>query len=267
MRHFGAAFMGVWYSLVLASSLVVGVKSLSNEISGGPGSHYVILGIAWLAAVGFAAFLAGETSRTYPLALCFSAALPVLALYFFYWEEGAGSYRLPAPVFGWGPTVATYTRGLLLLGIGASFVGGLAAQSELQRGRAEENQILEVPRGHWLWLWIPISSWAGAIPGALFLLWLTVAAEWHWIFHPSLWFNWRWWLFLQVGGIIFTGLPYILLSTGLSEAWDILSSGRQRGISKTAIAFRFIAWGYGCAVVGCWLSMFIGFWIFSHLPY
>jgi len=97
--------------------------------------------------------------------------------------------------------------------------------------------------GHWYWLWLPISLWAGAIPGVLYLLWLFLATGWHWLFHPSLWFAWHWWLY-SIFGAFFIVLPYSLLTTGIEEALKVLSTGKERGMGGAAVAVRFMGWGF-----------------------
>src|SRR5712691_11513431 len=220
MRQVGAFLLGFWYSLSIASSLGEAIKSLADDKSQGFGEHYILVGIAWLIGIGLAAYIAGVASSKYPLTLSILTVLPLPILYsvvlLVYGGEGL-SYRLPPLMFGWSPTAIGFVFIFSLILLGTGYFVGISARTTLIEGRndSEDEQlydsqsktILGIRWGHWYWLWFPISLWAYAIPGVLYLLWLWLATGWHWLFHPSLWFDWHWWLYSLFGGF-FIALPY-----------------------------------------------------------
>ena len=82
--------------------------------------------------------------------------------------------------------------------------------------------------------------------------------------HPSLWFNWRWWLFFSIGAMV-TYLPYSALATGVQAALAVLAENKDH-LRPAQVAIRFVGWGYGCAMLGSVVLSFVGFWVLSKLP-
>ena len=273
MRQFRAVFLGLWYTYALAVSLVVRVKILARDNFPGLGSHYVLGGLLWACGVGVSSYFAGLRSQKYPVIFgTLSAFLPPLlfALLFMRTSETLEfSYPLEPLAFGWTPTVRTVFFALWAIVLLAGLLGGIGARSELARPSApyvtNEQQILGVRRKHWLWLWLPMSTWACAVPTAVYLLWLSLAAVWHWVVHPPIWFNWRWYLFFTFGAMT-VYLPYALLSTGIKEAWHTLAWGHESGLSAVRVTMRFVKYGYGLAFCGFWIAVLCGEWVLSKLP-
>ena len=273
MSQIRSVFLGLWYASTLATSLVAGLKLLARDHSPGLGVHYVLAGFLWACGVGLSSYFAGLRSQRYPVLVgVVSALLPPLlwALLLF---PGTGDlqvdYVIEPLAFGWTPSVGALFFALSVIVVLAGMIGGLQARFELHRTSVEyttdEQLTLGVRRGHWLWLWFPMSTWACAMPSAVYLVWLLLASGWHWVLHPSIWFNWRWWLFFSIGAVT-TYLPYTLLTTGIGEAWEALARGRENGQSAIRVAMRFIGWGYGCAFCALWISVLVAEWVLSKLP-
>jgi hypothetical protein len=273
MRQIGATFLGLWYALTLSTSLVGGLKLLSGEHSQGLGQHYVLAGLLWACGVGIASYFAGLRSQKYPvLVAVLCALLPPLLFTVLLLSSGGGlelDYIAEPFAFGWTPSANFVFGSLSVLVLMAGLAGGLQARVELQSASGEyasdDELTLGVKKSHWWWLWFPMSSWACALPSAVYLCWLLLASGWHWIFHPSIWFNWRWWLFFSLGSFT-TYLPYTLLTAGIGGAWDALARGRSEGASAVRVSLRFMGWGYGCAFIALWISVLAGEWVFSKLP-
>jgi hypothetical protein len=273
MRQIRALFLGLWYAVSLAPSLVAGLKLLSGDYSrGGLGQHYVFAALLWACGVGMSSYFAGLKSLRYPVFIgCVSAFLPplVFSIVVFGSGETLTMERDTEPLlFGFSPTANEILLGVSVLVILAGLAGGIAAFSTLreQSEYPSNNELtLGVRNRHWLWLWFPMSTWACALPSALYLFWLLIASGWHWVLHPSIWFNLRWWLFFSLGAVT-TYLPYSLLTTGISQAWGALADARSEGKSAVSTALSFIGWGYGCAFVALWASVLAGEWVFSKLP-
>lgn len=273
-RQIGAIVMGVWYSLIISSGFSEAIRNLSNESSvSGFGEHYVLIAVTWLAGVFIAATLAGLASRTHPIAVSMLTSAPLPALYTILLLTLGGrglDYELAPLVFGWRPNALGFIFILCILTLAIGFLAGkvayeLAAQEELSNGTNQSRFVLGIRWGHWLWLWIPVWSWAGISAVCLYLAWLALAMGWHWVLHPSLWFIWRWILY-GFFGLSFTILPFGLLIEGIENSLATLSSDTQLAISKGRVALRFVGYGFGMAVLGAILSMQVAFWILSKLP-
>jgi hypothetical protein len=259
-----ASVIGGLYSIILAGSLVSGVKILSPPEA--PDTHYLLNSIAWIAGIGIAARLAALLSRTFRTAVGVIAAIPASLVWIALIMQSDS--RLPALAFGWEPPAFAFGAVLLVLSLVAGIVGGASAES-MSFEDSTENSITKYlgqirPR-HWWWLWFPMSSWAGMLPTVAYLFWLTLATAWYWMVHPSLWFNWRWFLFLSFGAV-FTYLPFSALATGVQEAFAVLAEGRKRHLRPFQVGLRFLGWGYGCAMLGSIVLSFVAFWILSKLP-
>ncbi len=178
-------------------------------------------------------------------------------------------YRMVPLTFGWAPSPDQYLIALSIIVVIAGTLGGMAARSELASGSDDlptnSETTLGVKNGHWWWLWFPMSTWATAVPSAVYLCWLLLASGGHWMMHPSIWFNWRWYLFFSFGAMT-TYLPYMLLVAGISGAWGALAQGRVDGESRWRVALRFVGWAYGCGFCALWVSVLIGGWVLSKLP-
>lgn len=266
-----ALFLGLWYASALATSVVGGLKLLADDHLPGLGTHYVFAGILWAAGVGLSSYFAGVRSQKYPVIIgTLSALLPPLlfAIVLFPRREDLEfTYPMEPLPFGWTPGPFAAFIGLSVIVIIAGTIGGLQARSFLRSGESEtdEQLTLGIKRRHWLWLWIPMSTWACALPSAVYLIWLVLALGWHWIAHPSIWFNWRWLLFFSFG-VMTTYLPYAFLSTGITEALAVVSQHHDPRPSAKQALTRFIGWGYGCAFLGVWISVLVAEWVLSKLP-
>ena len=270
MRQLGAIILGLWYACSLVGSLSQGIKMLAGRDSP---PHYALEGLFWTLGVGVSSYFAGLYSRKHPVLIGVIAAfLGPTILFVLLIAVGDGPilrYRMDPLAFGWAPTVGAYFSTLSLAAVVAGAIGGFGASEELAGNSVKydtgNSVTLGVRNGHWWWLWFPMSSWACAMPSAIYLLWLLVVSGVYWAWHPSLWFNWRWALFFSLGTLT-TYLPYVFLSTGITESWDVLARGRDRGLSKWRIALRFLGWSYGCGFCAVWISVFIGEWVLSKLP-
>ena len=269
MGQVRSVFLGLWYASALATSLVAGLKLLARDDSPGLGDHYVFAGLLWACGVGISSYFAGLRSRKYPVLVgVLSALLPPLLFVILFLPRGGTlefDYRPEPLAFGWTPTAVTVFFALSLMVIIAGAIGGLAARSELVEYATNKELTLGVRRRHWLWLWLPMSSWACAMPSAVYLCWLLLASMWHWALHPSIWFNWRWLLFFSIGAVT-TYLPYTLLTTGIEGAWQALAHGREKGQSALRVALLFIGYGYGIAFFAVWTSVLLAQWALSKLP-
>jgi hypothetical protein len=274
LRQIRAVILGLWYSFALATSLVSGLKLLSADYSTtGLGEHYVFGGLLWAFGIGISSYFAGLKSLRYPIIVgSVSALLPpsVLSVFVFSRGDTLQADQKISPLFlGWTPSANAIFFGLSSVVLLAGILGGVAARGELARveGKYPSNEelTLGIRNRHWLWLWFPMSSWACALPSAGYLWWFLLASGWYWILHPSIWFNWRWWLFFSVGAIT-TYLPCSCLATGIGEAWEKLANGRARGMSGIRVAMGFVTWGYGYSFVALWIAVLAGEWVVSKLP-
>jgi hypothetical protein len=258
-----ATVVGVVYCIILASSLMQGVKVLSPD---SPNEHYVLNSLAWVLGIGIGARLAALLSRTSPTAVGAISAIPASLVWVAVIMQS--DLQLPAVAFGWEPPAFVYGTAFLVLSLVAGIAGGASGDSMSFEESAEDTLTSVVghirPR-HWWWLWIPLSSWAYVFPTVAYLFWLALATGWHWAVHPSLWFNWRWFLFLSFG-VVLTYLPYAVFVTGITGACAILAQGKNRRLRGFQVALRFIGWGYGCAVLGSGILSFMGFWVLGKLP-
>lgn len=273
MGQLRSVFLGLWYASTLATSLVAGLKILAGDHSPGLGEHYVLAGLLWACGVGLSSYFAGLRSQKYPVLVgVLSGFVPPILFVILLWPRG-GTLEFDYPVgplaFGWTPTPTTVLFALSVIVVLAGAIGGLEARSELASGSTgyvtNAELTLGIKRRHWLWLWFPMSTWACATPSAVYLVWLMLASGVHWFLHPSLWFNWRWYLFFSIG-ILTTYLPYALLTTGIGEAWQAVARGRENGLSAAGVAMRFIGYGYGCAFFALWISVLLAEWVLSKLP-
>ena len=259
-----ASVIGGLYSIILAGSLVWGVKILSPPEA--PDTHYLLNSIAWIAGIGIAARLAALLSRTFRTAVGVIAAIPASLVWIALIMQSDS--KLPALAFGWEPSAFAFGTVLLVLSLVAGIVGGASAEAITFEDSAENTMtyyIGQIRPRHWWWLWFAISSWLGMLPTVAYLLLLTLATGWHWMVHPSLWFNWRWFLFFSFGAM-FTYLPYAALATGVQEALAVLAEGKKRHLRPVQVGLRFLGWGYGYAMLGSIALSFVGFWILSKLP-
>jgi hypothetical protein len=257
-----ATVIGAFYCAVLASSLTWGVKSMSPRDA--PDTHYVLNSLAWLTGTILGGYLAAILSRSARTAVAVISIIPASLVWILVISESDSV--LPA-ILGWEPPAYIFGTVLLVLSIIGGVLAGSAADSAISRIPDRESYTdiaRNVNHPHWWWLWIPISVWAGLVPGIGYLLWLAIATGWHWIFHPSLWFSVRWFFFLSIG-ITFTYLPYTAFATGVQIGLSILAHAKPRG-QRIHIALHFLLWGIGCAVGATLALSFVGFWILEKLP-
>lgn len=264
MRQIGALALGIWYSFVLSFFLASSAKQLSSgyHFSNSPGSeNYVLLGVAWCLGVAIAAGLAACASKSHPtlISTCTAAfvAVPLFGFSYAAVKIGGADPLLPPLLFGWQPSVVLWgvVFGLLMIFI-AAIVGASVRESEA----VLEPGILGIRGVHWLWLWVPMAFWALQIPDCLYLIWLEFAVGWHWVFHPSLWFNWRYLLF-GFFGIGFTALPINFLLTGIAQALGSLADDEE-----ASTAWKFIKSGVGTAIILSGVLIYFAYWILWHLP-
>lgn len=275
MRSVGAVLFGIWYSLVLSSGFSDAIRILSSESDTSAfGKHYLLTAATWFIGVGLAALLAGLASRTHPLAVSILSSTPAPLLYaWVFLSVGANwlDYQLEPLIFGWSPNAVGFAFVVCVLTLAVGTSAGLMARTMLDKEDDDESAsdpsggFLGIRWGHWLWLWIPIWSWSYLMGLALYVGWLALATGWHWAFHPSLWFNWKWLLF-GTFGIGFTVLPITLLGEGIGNALETMEIRNTLTLSRWGKIFRFLGYGYGMAVFGTMLSLQLAFWILSHLP-
>ncbi len=278
MRQIGALLLGVWYSVVLSSSLTGAIRTLSGDHGDGFGDHYLLIALASITGVAIAAYFAGIASRKYPVPLSALATLPLPALYLYLLLDSGGealNFRLPPLIFGWAPTALGFVVTLCFVIVIAGFAVGITAANHLRLSQTEDAfetigdsqawRILGVHWAHWYWLWIPMAFWATILIYALYSIWLGIATGWHWIVHPSLWFSWRWWVF-DAFRFAFVIYPMSLLQGGVVGAWVALAEGKRQGLSTFSVAGKFLGHGVLVAILGSTICLAIGDWFLSRLP-
>jgi len=221
-----------------------------------------------LACVALGSWIGGIISKTRPVAVAFIGSLgyPVTIISWFaiYGPEGF-NYEMAPLVFGWRPNPLGYICLLAVLSPFLGYLGGRAAELSVEDTSSDQSPLCRVLAIHWLWLWFPLSSWAFIFPSMVYLFWLALAAMLHWMFHPSLWFNWRWDVFLS-WGVLFTYFPLALWWAGVTKACAVLGDGEENGLGRLQVALRFLGWGYGAAMFGSSAMSFIAFWALDKLP-
>jgi hypothetical protein len=106
---------------------------------------------------------------------------------------------------------------ILIVGFVSSFLGAALRNDDELMAR-----LLNVPSGHWLWLWIAAFGWVSILPIVLYYVWLQFAIGLYSIIHPSLWF--------QVGSDLFFGFWGILaLIVGVDISLKAVSDKRSYG--------------------------------------
>jgi hypothetical protein len=258
MRQIGALAVGIWYACVLLVFLTLGTQYLS--INQKP-DHYVLLSMSRLLGVSIAAGLAAFASKRYPMliSICTATFVAILLFGASYASVNIGGADplLPPLLLGLRPSVIIWSlvSGMLMILI-ATAIGLSVRQSEA----ALEPGILGIRGVHWLWLWVPMALWALQIPDCLYLMWLEFALGWHWVFHPSLWFDWRYILYCMFG-MGLTALPINFLLTGIAQALESLIDE-----DETSKAWKFIRYGIGMAIILSGVLITSAYWILWHLP-
>jgi hypothetical protein len=219
--HFAAALiLGIWYSIVFASAMTMGVKYLHPDT---PDAHGLLHSLAWAVGSGMAVALASLLTRTRPLVvgICSSAGTSLLWVTLFILLRVDFDQASGEAVFGYSISLRQLVFGISLLVFLAGVAGSVFASS-LRDDEEVTAGLAQMPSRHWLWIWLGGAAWVSMLPLVLYYVWLQFATAFYSIFHPSLWF--------QDGSDLFFGfLGIVALGWGIGVSLRAVSDKGSYG--------------------------------------
>jgi len=241
--------------------------------------HFVLFLLLSVTAILIGSFIAGFTAKRKGRILGAILTIPIFIPYFFFWIfNGApkispyGQVFFPLSFWGWwiwDIPLWLYGLVMLILFFAAGIIGGHRGQLFAEEDKQFDTEpkrksLFNIWWVHWLWLWIPIQYLALDIFRFGYTIWLDFALGWHFAFHPSLWFQWQWWLY-GLFGIGISWMPIGILLLGYFKAFEVLAEGWRRGLGKLQVVWRFLVFWLLVPVGANIINVFV-LWIFSNLP-
>jgi hypothetical protein len=187
MNSVAAFLFGAWYAIVFAAAMTAGVKYLHSET---PDAHGLLDSTAWAIGSGMGIALATRLAKSHRIQVGLASTFVSVGVWiaFLYAFRHSLNVATGDLLFGLSLSVGTYliiiSALVLIVGLVSTFMGAVSRNDEELTGT-----LLQIPSGHWFWLWIAGFGWVSMFPIVVYYFWLQVAVGIYSFVHPSLWFQ------------------------------------------------------------------------------